>query len=117
MAKNFREIFAELAPGGKGELVMQKAPDSRRAPAQVPEDDEDADDLPAETDSAFGSYVGVKVKVSSAAVDPAMTRQQSQSTPCANQDCKQTMLLPESCPSPQKTRGMQSLQAARCGQR
>ena len=99
VAKNFREIFAELAPGGKGELVMQKAPDGCRAPAQVPEDDEDAEDLPAEADSAFESYIGVKVKVSSAAADPAMTRD---STSQAHQGCKQTILLHESCQSPQK---------------
>lgn len=24
VAKNFREVFAELVPGGKGELVMQR---------------------------------------------------------------------------------------------
>jgi structural maintenance of chromosome 3 (chondroitin sulfate proteoglycan 6) len=31
VAKNFREVFAELVPGGRGELVMQVR---RRAPAR-----------------------------------------------------------------------------------
>ena len=103
VAKNFREIFAELAPGGRGELVMQKAPDSRRAPAQVPEDDEHADDLPAEADSAFDSYIGVKVKVSSAAVDPAMTRQQSTQclVPAKTAGRPSCCMSHESCSSPQ----------------
>lgn len=33
VAKHFREIFSELAPGGRGELVMQK---------RLPTDAEDA---------------------------------------------------------------------------
>ena len=39
VAKNFREIFSELVPGGKGELVMQ-----RRAPvpaAANPDEEEE----------------------------------------------------------------------------
>ena len=54
MAKNFREIFAELAPGGKGELVMQKA--TQKAAADV----EEADTANDTNDR----YSGVKVKVS-----------------------------------------------------
>lgn len=38
VAKNFREIFSELAPGGRGELVMQK-----RLPGDAVEDVEDDD--------------------------------------------------------------------------
>lgn len=55
VAKNFREIFAELAPGGKGELVMQKA--TQKAAADV-EEAEPAN----ETNER---YSGVKVKVRS----------------------------------------------------
>ena len=59
VAKNFREIFSELVPGGKGELVMQ-----RRAPipaaANPDEEDEDAQDQ----HNASEKYSGVKVKVS-----------------------------------------------------
>ncbi len=57
VAKHFREIFAELVPGGKGELVMQK-----RLQQEVAADgDEDED-------GADGGHVsekcsGVKVKV------------------------------------------------------
>ncbi len=54
VAKNFREIFAELAPGGKGELVMQKAT-QKAAAADVEEAD------PA--NEANDRYSGVKVKV------------------------------------------------------
>ena len=53
VAKNFREIFAELAPGGKGELVMQKA--TQKAAADVEEAD------PANDTNE--RYSGVKVKV------------------------------------------------------
>lgn len=52
MAKNFREIFAELAPGGKGELVMQKAP-----PRQAATEGEESQD------HSYDRYSGVKVKV------------------------------------------------------
>ena len=31
VARNFREVFAELAPGGRGELVMQRTPAGGRA--------------------------------------------------------------------------------------
>jgi len=55
VAKNFREIFSELAPGGRGELVMQK-----RLPGDAVEDVED-DDGVTETHE---KYSGVKVKVS-----------------------------------------------------
>ena len=59
VAKNFREIFSELVPGGKGDLVMQ-----RRAPIPVAEDPEDgADEEGLEQQNASEKYSGVKVKV------------------------------------------------------
>lgn len=56
VAKNFREIFADLAPGGKGELVMQKANPREPAP-----DSEEA--AAAQTHQILDRYSGVKVKV------------------------------------------------------
>lgn len=58
MAKNFREIFAELVPGGKGELVMQKR---LGAPAVTDDDENDAEG--GGRDGASEKYSGVKVKV------------------------------------------------------
>lgn len=59
VAKNFRETFAELAPGGKGELVMLKATPPQQAP-------ETEDGAPAQqAHPAFDRYSGVKVKVGS----------------------------------------------------
>lgn len=56
VAKNFREIFAELAPGGKGELVMQKA--------NPPEPRADSEEAAADPSSrSYDRYSGVKVKV------------------------------------------------------
>jgi structural maintenance of chromosome 3 (chondroitin sulfate proteoglycan 6) len=51
VALNFRQVFAALVPGGKGELVMQKA---------VQTMDDEAD----EGGSSMDRYSGVKVKVS-----------------------------------------------------
>ena len=61
VAKNFREIFGELAPGGRGELVMQKRlrPDPQEQ--EDPEEDEEAE--PANKADAMERYAGVKVKV------------------------------------------------------
>lgn len=61
MAKNFREIFGELAPQGQGQLVMQKrtAPDPQEE--VDPEDDEEAG--PSDRPDAMERYAGVKVKV------------------------------------------------------
>jgi len=58
VAKHFREIFAELAPGGRGELVMQK-----RVAGNPSEDaaDEAEDDMAEE---AHEKYSGVKVRIS-----------------------------------------------------
>ena len=61
VAKNFREIFAELAPGGRGELVMQKAPPRPQAPAG--ESEEAGEEGTAEAHRAYDRYSGVRVKV------------------------------------------------------
>ena len=57
VAKNFREIFAQLAVGGKGELVMQKR--------LRPENDENDDDMDGERrqDQGVEKYAGVKIRV------------------------------------------------------
>ena len=57
VALNFRQIFSELVPGGKGELVMQ-----RRAPVPLAQDAEDGEEE-AEQQNASEKYSGVKVKV------------------------------------------------------
>ncbi|WPT12079.1 Structural maintenance of chromosomes protein 3 [Picochlorum sp. SENEW3] len=51
VALNFRQVFAALVPGGKGELVMQKAVQTM-------------DDEAEEGGSSMDRYSGVKVKVS-----------------------------------------------------
>ncbi|CAG9460585.1 unnamed protein product [Pedinophyceae sp. YPF-701] len=56
VAKNFRDIFAELVAGGRGELVMVK----RRA-AEDADDDGDAAGAPA---TSVDQFSGVKVRVS-----------------------------------------------------
>ena len=61
MAKNFREIFGELAPGGRGELVMQKR--LRPDPQEQEDPEEDEDGEPASKADAMERYAGVKVKV------------------------------------------------------
>ncbi|CAL8464327.1 g3862 [Coccomyxa elongata] len=58
VAKHFREIFAELVPGGKGELVMQK-----RLHQEVAAEKEEDEDGP-EGGHVSEKYSGVKVKVS-----------------------------------------------------
>ena len=58
VAKNFREIFSELVPGGKGELVMQ-----RRAPVPVAADPEEDEEEAQKQQNASEKYSGVKVKV------------------------------------------------------
>ncbi len=57
VAKHFREIFAELVPGGKGELVMQKR--MHQEVAAEGEEDEDGPD----GGHVSEKYSGVKVKV------------------------------------------------------
>lgn len=59
IAKNFREIFSELAPGGKGELVMQKAQRKERGA-----DEDDPMGLAEDPNNAVDQFSGVKVKVS-----------------------------------------------------
>ena len=62
VAKNFREIFAELAPGGRGELVMQKR--LRTEPQAEPEPEGEDDEAgPSDRPDAMERYAGVKVKV------------------------------------------------------
>ena len=53
VALNFRQIFSELVPGGKGELVMQ-----RRAPVPLAQDAEDGEEE-AEQQNASEKYSGV----------------------------------------------------------
>ena len=59
IAKNFREVFSELATNGKGELVMQKA--QRKERALDPEEDTEGNP----STSAHEQFSGVKVKVRS----------------------------------------------------
>ena len=61
VAKNFREIFGELAPGGRGELVMQKQ--LRPDPQQDVDPEEDEEAGPSDRAGAMERYAGVKVKV------------------------------------------------------
>lgn len=61
MAKNFREIFGELAPGGRGELVMQKQ--LRPDPQQDVDPEEDEEAGPSDRAGPMERYAGVKVKV------------------------------------------------------
>lgn len=62
VAKNFREIFSELVPGGKSELVMQKRlqPEVDEERQQDDNDDEAAGDA---GQNVSEKYSGVKVKV------------------------------------------------------
>lgn len=60
VAKSFREIFGELAPGGRGELVMQK----RNRSEQQQADEMEGEELEAQpVDAMSEKYSGVKVKV------------------------------------------------------
>ncbi|KAJ7531678.1 hypothetical protein O6H91_14G053900 [Diphasiastrum complanatum] len=63
VAKNFREAFAELVPGGHGSLVMMK---KRKADEAEDEDADGYEDGHRDGDDAgrVEKYVGVKVKVS-----------------------------------------------------
>ena len=58
VAMNFRQVFAALVPGGRGELVMQKA-----LPLMGDNDDEEEDEA-ANQQHTIERYSGVKVKVS-----------------------------------------------------
>ena len=66
VAKSFREIFRDLAPGGRGEVVMQKRVHSNGA-AVDGEDGDGSGGEEREGDAAAGGisekYAGVKVKV------------------------------------------------------
>lgn len=60
VAKNFREVFAELVQGGHGFLVMSKKKDGDHG-----DDDQDEDaPRPADMEGRVEKYIGVKVKVS-----------------------------------------------------
>ncbi|GLJ18306.1 hypothetical protein SUGI_0323950 [Cryptomeria japonica] len=60
VAKNFREAFAELVPGGHGSLVMKK-----KKAGEVDDDDPDDDgNRDMDSDARVEKYIGVKVKVS-----------------------------------------------------
>ena len=70
VASNFRQIFAKLAPGGKGELVMLKVSGLRGRNAEVDEPAENG----GEPASVLEKYSGVAVKVDTA-VDMSMAVQ------------------------------------------
>ncbi|KAF5830766.1 putative chromosome associated protein [Dunaliella salina] len=59
VAKHFREVFADLVPGGRGELVMQK----RHPTTGMAEGEEEGDDIQAgarDGKGALDKYSGVK---------------------------------------------------------
>ncbi|PNW77651.1 hypothetical protein CHLRE_10g445650v5 [Chlamydomonas reinhardtii] len=68
VAKNFREVFADLVPGGTGELVMIRA--AGRAAAADGEDDEGGGTGPS---GGSEKYSGVKVKVRFAGAGEAVS--------------------------------------------
>jgi len=82
VAKNFREIFAELVPGGKGELVMQKR---LGAPAAADEDENDAEG--GGRDGASEKYSGVKVKVGAPCSTSALLFEESSLLCSASNAC------------------------------
>uniref|UniRef100_A0A7N0UY74 Structural maintenance of chromosomes protein n=1 Tax=Kalanchoe fedtschenkoi TaxID=63787 RepID=A0A7N0UY74_KALFE len=59
VVKHFKDVFAELVPGGHGTLTMLKKKDGHHG-------DEDDEDQPREVDTGgrVEKYIGVKVKVS-----------------------------------------------------
>ncbi|GFH07951.1 structural maintenance of chromosomes protein, partial [Haematococcus lacustris] len=78
-AKHFREVFQELVPGGRGELVMQKRHPGAAAAAADAGDDDGEDDARPVRDAHTGvldKYSGVKVKVTFAAGGETMTLRQ-----------------------------------------
>lgn len=55
VAKHFKDVFAELVPGGRAELVMQTSAHARHA---------DQENINEEAEAGrLDKYVGVKVKV------------------------------------------------------
>lgn len=71
VAKNFREVFRDLAPGGRGELVMQKRlrrpqEEGGHAGGEAAEGDEDEGETPGTTEK----YSGVKVRVRASHLSP-----------------------------------------------
>lgn len=75
VAKNFREVFAELVPGGSGELVMLRAAGKAAGGAEEEADDAEARAV-ARAAAAAGSsekYSGVKVRVKFAGAGEAVS--------------------------------------------
>lgn len=64
VALHFREIFGALVPGGRGELVMQKAPTPAPVPAGEENEDPDGEQGSKEDTATLEKYSGVKVRVS-----------------------------------------------------
>lgn len=62
VARNFRDIFGALVPGGRGDLVMQKRLATAGEENEDPEEDEEGSRKSAAT--IIEKYCGVKVKVS-----------------------------------------------------
>jgi structural maintenance of chromosome 3 (chondroitin sulfate proteoglycan 6) len=81
VALHFREVFAELVPGGRGELVMQKAVPAAKTPAEGAEnqDPESAGPSTRKKDASMHAekYSGVKVRVSFGAGDVMSMKQLS----------------------------------------
>jgi structural maintenance of chromosome 3 (chondroitin sulfate proteoglycan 6) len=79
VALHFRQIFAALVPGGRGELVMQKAVAPAAPGLAGGEENEDPDEEGASKQDAstLEKYSGVKVKVSFGAGDVLSMKQLS----------------------------------------
>jgi structural maintenance of chromosome 3 (chondroitin sulfate proteoglycan 6) len=60
---NFRKVFAALVPGGKGDLIMQKASAEDAGLVDTPDNDRN-DILDSSTHTETSRYSGVKVRVS-----------------------------------------------------
>ncbi|KAG2449553.1 hypothetical protein HYH02_005087 [Chlamydomonas schloesseri] len=72
VAKNFREVFADLVPGGAGELVMIRAA-GRAVAAAEGEEDEGGGLGPSSGGGGTEKYSGVKVKVRFAGAGEAVS--------------------------------------------
>ncbi|KAK9807008.1 hypothetical protein WJX72_010649 [[Myrmecia] bisecta] len=72
VAKNFREIFAELAPGGRAELVMVK-----QTPQDAAEEEEEGEEGGPRGGHVMEKYAGVKVRVSFGSGDTMSMKQLS----------------------------------------
>ena len=66
VARSFRDVFAQLVPGGRGELVMQKALPGAGGGAAAGEDGENEDpgaSAAGRAEAPVEKYAGVKIKV------------------------------------------------------